>query len=154
MALELTIGRKDNELHELRQTLEEKTEQIVSLQDEGVKRAKELKVVKEKRDMGLKEIQKLRDKMEQIKAQNSLNESLNTSFSLSSLNDSVNLSNQEKGQICDLLQLYSLSDKTLHGPAGHLQRSRLHDAYRGLREEHVADQLGTTDQRHDKHGLR
>jgi ribosomal protein L7/L12 len=104
--LELNIGRKDNELHELRQTLEEKTEQIVSLQDEGVKRAKELKVVKEKRDMGLKEIQKLRDKMEQIKVQNSLNESLNTSFSLSALNDSVNLSNMEKGQISDLLQMY------------------------------------------------
>lgn len=99
------LVRKDAELHEMRRSIEEKAELIGTLQEENKKLLTTSKLLKEKRDLGLKEIQKLRDKVETLKIQSSLNESLNTSFSMNGLNDSVNLSSHEKGQVADLLHM-------------------------------------------------
>lgn len=102
--LETQVTRKDAEFSEVKLSLQEKADLIINLQEENKKLQTNVKVLKEKRDLGLKEIQKLRDKIETMKINYSLNDSLNTSFNLSSMNDSVNLSQHEKGQIADLLQ--------------------------------------------------
>ena len=99
------VARRDAELHEMKKSIEEKAELIATLQDENKSLLSKAQILKEKRDLGLKEIQKLRDKIESLKAQQSLNDSLNTSFSMGGLNDSVNLSVHEKAQISDLLHL-------------------------------------------------
>lgn len=99
------VARRDAELFEMKRSIEEKAEMIANLQDENKSLMSKAKILKEKRDLGLKEIQKLRDKIESLKAQQSLNESLNTSFSMNGLNDSVNLSVHDKAQISDLLHL-------------------------------------------------
>jgi chromosome segregation ATPase len=99
------VSRRDAELFEMKKSIEEKADLIATFQDENKSLFNKAKVLKEKRDLGLKEIQKLRDKIETLKAQHTLNESLNTSFSMGGLNDSFNLSSHDKAQVSDLLHL-------------------------------------------------
>lgn len=105
-SIDATISRKDAELTELRKSIEEKADLNLQLQEDNKKLNMNVKVLKEKRDLGLKEIQKLRDKMEQMKNQHALSDSLNTSFSMSAMNDSVNLSQRDKSQVSELLSMY------------------------------------------------
>ena len=100
-----TISRKEAELCELRKSIEEKAEQNQQLQEDNKKLSGNVRVLKEKRDLGLKEIQKLRDKMEQMKTQHALSDSLNTSFSTSAMNDSFNLSQKDRSQVSELLSM-------------------------------------------------
>lgn len=102
---ETKLVRRDAELFEMKRSIEEKADFISTLQEENKKLLTTSKLYKEKRDLGLKEIQKLRDKLETLKTQTSLNESLNTSFSMNGLNDSINLSSHDRGKVADLLHM-------------------------------------------------
>lgn len=106
-SIEPSFNRKEAEAIELRKSVEEKADLNSHLQSENLKQNQTIKVLKEKRDLGLKEIKKLRDKIESMKNQQALSESLNTSFSMSALNDSINLSQRDKTQVSDLLSSYS-----------------------------------------------
>lgn len=99
------VSRRDAELFEMKRSIEEKADLIATLQEESKSWQSKAKVLKEKRDLGLKEIQKLRDKVETLRAQQALNDSLNTSMSMGGLNDSFSLSTHDKAQVSDLLHL-------------------------------------------------
>lgn len=104
MACSSSLARKEAECSELRRCFEEKAEQASHLQEEVRKLTVSTKSLNEKRLLGLKEIQKLRDKLETTKAQNALNESLNSSFSMS-MNGSFDLSQRDKAKLADLLKM-------------------------------------------------
>ena len=98
------LMRKEAECVEFRRAFEEKAEQTAHLQEELRKLTVSSKSLNEKRLLGLKEIQKLRDKLETLKAQSALNESLNSSFNMS-LNGSFDLTNRDKAKLADVLQM-------------------------------------------------
>ncbi len=85
--LEVALQRKDEEGSYIKDLLEKTSSQKQTLQDELVEQAKQLKVIKEKRDNGLKEIEKLKDKIAKIKEQHKL-EMMNMS-QISDLDTSV-----------------------------------------------------------------
>ena len=102
--VEALLSQRDVEMTEMKHSIEEKADMLERLQEDNKKLSTNVKVLKEKRDLGLKEIQKLRDRIELLKVHQAVPDSLNTSFSMSAMNDSMNLSQQEKGQVADLLQ--------------------------------------------------
>ena len=69
----IVLAKKDNDYHELKVLLEEKLTQIEVQQNQNIDLGSKFKLVKEKRENGLKEIAKLKKQLEESEPKNNTN---------------------------------------------------------------------------------
>ena len=103
--VDILLEKKEIELEEAKKIIEDKTDLLQETQDKVVMLKKEHKIISEKRKNGLDEIRKLRDRLDDMRMNYSVNQSLNTSFSIDAVNNNDISIMMEPTQIQSLLEM-------------------------------------------------
>lgn len=102
---DIVLEKKETEFEEMRKLVEEQREKLETTQDHLVDVKKKNQILNKKRKNGIKEIEKLRDRIEDMRTQYSVNHSLNTSFSMEAVRTDMSII-LEPDKIQDLLDMY------------------------------------------------
>jgi len=104
--LTFNLAQKEHEAEDSQRLKEDLVIDLEKARDEIISLKRKNNVLKEKRANGIKEIEKLRVKLDDLKTQYSVNQSLNTSFSMEALDSKDFTLNGDSDMAREVLNLY------------------------------------------------